>query len=341
MKKNVNKEILIGSIVLIALSILAITLIVRKEMPKKEEMNIVNEQAQVESMDEVPAENEAAFELYRDVETDEIEIETETEEPKKTNVPNNITKKSKSDITVSQVEEYMVEPKQVAYTGEELWQLEELFHYWNDYQLDAVDDLIRLPRVRTLTNELSGTNGFYYYGDVDKNGKPNGKGIAVYADNAYYCGEWSNGKRHGNGMWLQIFPDKLGTVNGVFGVEEHNYNGKWSNDYPNGKGQEHISYVYDEIENSGKLDCIIANVIGNFKDGYYDGELYIMTFESENSQIDWEAEAKRGTFEYCENKESALGERCVWELMTDKEDIYFWMHPDENVNHGIYGLKKK
>ena len=338
MKKSFDKEILIGACVLILLSILAAVLIIRRENPNKKsnQVKIEAEVVETQSEDEVYVE-EAAYDLYREVETEEIIIE----EPDNSIVPDNITKTTKEEVKDTKLDEYMLDTKLFTYTGDDMWQLEELYHYWSDYQLDAVDDLIRLPRVRTMTNELSGSNGFYYYGDVDKNGMPSGKGIAVYANNAYYCGEWANGKRHGNGMWIQVFPDKLGVVNGVSGVEEHNYNGTWANDYPNGNGQEHISYVYDEVQKDKNTKYMISNVIGSFKDGYYDGELYIMTTESENDQNDWEAKAKKGTYEYWENKQSASGEKCVWKKMKEKEDIYYWIHPDDNVNHGIYGLKKK
>ena len=163
-------------------------------------------------------------------------------------------------------------------------------------------------------------------------------GVAVYANNTYYCGDWKNGKRHGKGMWLRLFPDKPSTVNGVTGVLEHSYNGQWENDLPNGNGQEHIEYDLEVMEGSD----IILNVIGSFKDGYYNGELYIMTIEKSGSTTDWEASAQKGVFDYFHNRYSTTGKLPVWERMEEVEEgtQYRWLDEPENVNWGISGLKK-
>ena len=141
-------------------------------------------------------------------------------------------------------------------------------------------------------------------------------------------------------MYWKIYPDKTGSLNGVSGVIEHIYNGNWLNDYPNGEGQEHITYDCDFIDG----DYIIANVIGTFKDGYYDGELYIMTIDDEGDTTDWEAEASAGTFKYYDKTYSAMGRRKVWKLIKEEEalgdDNFAWIYEKENVNYGIFGLKK-
>lgn len=341
MKELKNKEIIIGLIVLIVLSIVAIVLILRREFPEEEKwvktepIEMAEESIDTESA--VDTQNKARVEAA--VENKNLGIIDE----KTTDTPVVISNNEKAEIALFEEHkagEYHSQPDLKEYTGDEMWQLEEIYYYWDEYKLEAVEDLIRLPRVRTLTNELSGTNHFYYYGDVDSKGNPHGKGIAVYADNAYYFGKWKDGKRSGDGMYWKIYPDKTGMLNGVPGVTEHIYNGDWLNDYPNGEGQEHISYDCDIMDG----EYVINNVIGNFKDGYYDGELYIMEIEGEHNTTDWEATAQSGVFDYYGDTKSASGRRKVWKRMKESsshgEDNYAWLYEEENKGFGVYGLKK-
>ena len=347
MKEIKNKEIIIGLIALIILCIVAIVLIIRRESPKDtadnsavvvEEKIEYNEEADVQLSEEQKGVSEVE---KAQAAIDNLAI---TDEP---DAEDSVKKESasveKAELALYEEAEvlaeggYHTEPELKAYTGEDMWQLEELYNYWIDYKLEAVDDLIRLPRVRTLTNELKGTNYFYYYGQTDSKGRPSGRGLAVYADNTYYCGDWKEGKRSGQGMYLKIFPDKAGVINGVNGVLEHMYNGSWANDYPNGEGQEHYSFDYDVL----KGDILIANVIGSFKDGYYDGELYIMTTDDEEETTDWKATAVRGVFDYCDRSISASGKRTVWEKTkpNGEQDDFYWLDEPENTGFGIFGLK--
>lgn len=346
MKELKNKEIIIGLIVLIVLSIVALFLIFRRENPKDTADNAkmaVGEPIEYDKEAMEVEEPQAALEVEKaQVIADNLAIKDEPDAEVK-NAEDSVKKENsfaqKAELALYSKEEegYHTNPQRKEYTGEDMWQLEELYNYWIDYKLDAVDDLIRLPRVRTLTNELKGTNYFYYYGQTDSKGRPSGSGLAVYADNAYYCGDWKDGKRSGQGMYLKIFPDKAGTINGVNGITEHMYNGSWVNDYPNGEGQEHFSFDYDVLEG----DCIIANVIGNFSDGYYDGELYIMTTDDDKETTDWEATAVRGVFDYCDRSISASGKRTVWEKTkpSGEQDDFYWLDEPENTGFGIFGLK--
>ena len=313
-----NKEVIAGLIILILLSITAMILIVRKELNSD---IVLPSQTDIEKNNEIDKEETKVIE-------DNSSISTVTE--MENNTTESITKDSDS------ISEKYVSATLKEYTTDD-WQLKELFYYWDEYQLDAVEDLIRLERVRVITNELAGTNNYYYYGEKDGSGKPNGNGLAVYANNAYYCGEWKNGLRSGEGMWLQIFPDETATINKVKGVKEHLYNGMFENDYPNGSGQEHFEYDIDLLN----TDDAIANAIGTFKDGYYDGDMYIMTISTLNSTTDWNAKAKKGVFIPLEDKKSTTGQEPVWEKSEgDEEDIYYWMLPSTNHEFGICGLKK-
>lgn len=339
MKELKNKEVIIGLIILIVLCCISLVLILKREFPRNQADNLVVEEMSIEYADVSEHKEENIKEPAVEVVNTEDVVQTEKES---ISVNQNEKADSIQKLGINDDAEpgsvYYTSPKYEAYTGEEMWQLEELFFYWDDYQLEAVDDLIRLPRLRTaFTNELEGTNQFYYYGSFNGNGQPDGKGVAVYENNTYYCGEWKNGKRHGKGMWLQIFPDKTSTINGVTGVLEHSYNGQWQNDLPNGEGQEHFVYDFEKMNGSD----IILNVIGSFKDGYYDGELYIITTEGVENSTDWEATAQKGVFSYYHDRYNAMKALPVWKKMRESSEMeYRWLTEKENVNWGISGLKK-
>ena len=55
-------------------------------------------------------------------------------------------------------------------------QLQEMFTYWNDGNLDAVRDLAHLPRFEAMSYDLKDGKDFIYYGDLSSEGKPEGKG---------------------------------------------------------------------------------------------------------------------------------------------------------------------
>ncbi len=348
MKELKNKEVIIGLAALIVLCIIAIFLILKREFPQEQKNVVSVEEINIEETAEeenggfdtnekeqlLAEEAEYALEAENELKLAQ-EVQTEQKQSSDAESMNNLGLEEFGD----QLNEYYTSPQYAEYTGEDMWQLEELFYYWDEYKLDAVDDLIRLPRLRTaFTNELTGTNQFHYYGSFNGNGQPEGRGVAVYENNTYYCGDWKNGKRHGRGMWLQIFPDKPSTVNGVTGVVVHSYNGLWENDFPNGEGQEHFEYDLEEMEG----EDIILNVIGSFKDGYYDGELYIMTIAKTGSTTDWDADAQRGSFVYVHDQYGTTGKLPVWRRMEEVTEgsKYRWMAESENVNWGISGLKK-
>jgi hypothetical protein len=168
-------------------------------------------------------------------------------------------------------------------------QLQEMYTYWNDGNTAAVRDLAHLERFEVMSFSLTGTNDFYYYGDKNDLGQPNGTGIAVYANDQYYFGGWENGKRSGNGTWISFYPSYSEYV-----VTEHLYTGGWAEDLPCGEGQEHYDYDYSKMNSA---DVYLQNAIGTFKDGLYDGEMYIITVDMNEQTTEWDGTCTNGTWD--------------------------------------------
>lgn len=323
-----DKEVVIGLIVIIILAVIALSLLIRREVQHQK-----NELVLTEAKDE----------MIGSISKEKIEtVAEEAEEIVIQDTAEIASFKQEKEISLYSIlgdEKYsqcfLTERKQ------DDGQLKELFEYWDAYKLDAVAELIRLERLQKVSGELEGTNKFYYYGEVDRLGRPNGKGLAVYEDNTYYCGEWRDGLRHGKGMWLEvaIYTEENAEYN--LGVIEHSYSGQWSKDLPNGEGQEHFSYDLRLLRQENMKDgkCI-TNVIGNFKDGYYNGEMYIMTTDAGQKSSDWYGTCENGVW-----KPIKIGSTtdAVWESSekdSNGNPMFHYLFPKENQNYGIMGLKK-
>ena len=213
-------------------------------------------------------------------------------------------------------------------------QMEELLSYWAPYNLAAVDDLIRLPRYRYVSQMLNGTNDFYYIGDTLEDGTPNGKGLAVYGNDRYYYGDFVNGLREGNGTWIQVFVKNGGYSRRNNGIIYHSYAGSWKNNLPDGEGHEHISF--DEQYQKERLT---TNVIGNFSEGYYQGPIYLTTTGPESGVQEWNAEADHGTFLQATDSYPKYedGELPVAKNVAYPDD-YIWMIAANNARQGVTGL---
>lgn len=220
----------------------------------------------------------------------------------------------------------------ISYTKEFI--LNEMLPYFADNNLEAVWDLAHLNRYVKLSAGLKGTNSFYYRGDVDASGAPDGRGLAIYEDNTYYYGSWSHGVRSGDGRWYRFYigaDDKI-TKNKVY--QAHSYSGMWSNDLPNGEGAEHYDVDVSKLD---VRERTMQNVIGNFNNGLYDGEMYANTVDYTGTVEEWEGVASNGVFTLWRDM-SAIGECSVWRKL--KEDQYMDIDKDDNKNQGIRELLK-
>lgn len=118
--------------------------------------------------------------------------------------------------------------------------------------------------------EMVDDSDYKYIYFPDNNSNQTGKGIALYyVDSstygklfAYY-GDFENGLRSGNGIWM-----------GANGIQYYWFEGAWSNDAPNGSGK--IMIVKDESKIAKEPNhtyAIEIETAGSFKNGLYHGDI--------------------------------------------------------------------
>ncbi len=221
----------------------------------------------------------------------------------------------------------------IAYHKEE--QLRDMMAYWADNNQKALDDLAYLDHYIAMSYSLRGTSDFYYYGDTDSKGNPGGKGIAVYADNQYYYGDWKDGVRSGNGTWIHYHIHLTENKNDLYTY--HQYTGSWAGDLPEGEGSEH--YDYDKSLLQERVSYV-ANLIGSYAKGLVNGKFYMTSIYADESSKEWNAEAKNGVWNYLTDVKDKKGNRAVYVDVNDP-DNYTWMHPKNNANIGVPCLLSK
>lgn len=213
--------------------------------------------------------------------------------------------------------------------------LNEAFPYFTDNNQGAIWDLAHLKRYVKLSSELKDTNQYYYTGDVNDDGRPDGKGLAIYEDNSYYYGDWVNGARSGKGRWFRFYINEKSKRNANGKYLAHSYDGEWINDLPSGHGAEHYDVDISKLEGGER---ILQNVVGGFKNGLYDGELYSNTVNYIGTVEEWDGVASKGVFSLWRDM-SAIGECSVWRSKDDP-DLCLDIDKSENKNQGIQELLK-
>ena len=208
--------------------------------------------------------------------------------------------------------------------------LKEMEGYFSENHNEAIKDLAYLDRYIAMSYSLNFTNeDCYYYGDVDSEGRPDGKGIAVYSDNRYYYGDFVHGQRSGSGKWVHFhIHDESDTRDKLI---YHEYQGEFKNDKPNGQGQDHYEYRSELLSPNKNY---ITNYICSYKDGLIDGSVYCTSTDKDGDYHDWEGMAKNGSFEYISESRDNLKRGPV---MTDREnpDSYMWISEKDNKNIGV------
>lgn len=239
-----------------------------------------------------------------------------------------------SDKTAVVVDGDVEDENDVSYSKEFI--LSEAYPYFEANNQDAIWDLAHLKRYVKLSAGLKATNQYYYMGDVDSNGKPSGKGLAIYEDNSYYYGSWTDGVRDGTGTWFRFYINEKSKRNAMGKYTSHSYAGEWADDLPSGQGAEHYDVNISRLEPG---ESIMQNVVGGFKNGLYDGEVYGYTVDYTGTVGEWDGAASKGVFSLWRDM-SSIGECSVWR---NKEDHTQYMDIDQsqNQNQGIQELIKQ
>lgn len=215
----------------------------------------------------------------------------------------------------------------VTYNKEE--QLKEMMTYWADNNQKALDDLANLDRFKAMSWALKNTKDYYYYGDKNASGLPEGKGIAVYADNQYYYGDWKNGVRSGGGTWMHYHIHNATNNKDIYLY--HQYAGLWADDLPEGEGSEHYDYDMDLLKENAYY---YTNLIGSYSKGLVNGEFYLTSIDANDNFKEWYGDADHGSWLYKSENKDKVGRRTV-HVSTSDPDNYIWMSPKENKDIGI------
>ncbi|MDE6847346.1 MAG: hypothetical protein K2J99_16490 [Lachnospiraceae bacterium] len=213
--------------------------------------------------------------------------------------------------------------------------LNEALPYFADNNQDAIWDLAHLKRYVKLSEELKNTDQYYYKGDVNSDGRPDGQGLAIYENNSYYYGEWVDGVRSGTGTWYRFYIGKINKSNAMGKYIAHSYAGSWANDLPDGQGAEHFDVDISKLK---AHERILQNVVGNFSGGLYDGELYMNTVDYTGNVEEWSGVTEKGVFTLWRDM-SAIGECAVWRK-NDDHSLCIDIDKSENKNQGLRELLK-
>ena len=264
---------------------------------------------------------------------DESEVKEDMSQPEIKEEPETETASVSADSDKTAIVVDVEDENDISYSKEYI--LNEALPYFADNNQDAIWDLAHLKRYVKLSEELKNTDQYYYKGDVNSDGKPDGLGLAIYENNSYYYGEWSDGMRSGTGTWYRFYIGKINKSNAMGKYMAHSYVGSWANDLPNGQGAEHFDVDVSKLK---VRERILQNVIGNFSDGLYDGELYANTVDYTGTVEEWNGVTNKGVFTLWRDM-SAIGECAVWQ---NKDDLSLCIDIDksENKNQGLRELLK-
>lgn len=161
-----------------------------------------------------------------------------------------------------------LENQQNAAEYEEL--LSELYDVLESGDTETAEELIKQDEYIEMNDGVK--DGPLYYDEEE------GVGLGVYPDGYYYFGEWKDGMRSGHGIWMKTAfndPEDIG--------ERYIFEGEWSEDKPNGKGEE-IYQVRQHGNYSGPY-VKIQETSGNFVNGLGEGQVTEVNYSS-NGKIE-------------------------------------------------------
>lgn len=330
--KNLKLKVLIlfGVLFLVVLVLIIVLLFMNKSDDESDLQNNIVEYSQQEIATAEPIPTPEIIEEPTATPEEKV-IDREEEETPEPEITPALTPVASPTPNAPFMEVNSKEAKKIKKTSYDIKRnLSELEGYFDANNLEAMNDLAHLDRYVAMSLNLDyGSCEYAYYGDTNAEGKPHGKGIAVYADNQYYSGQWVNGKREGAGVWVHyhIHFEKNYQDPVIF----HEFIGNFKNDLPDGHGQDH--YEYDTIRmQPGK--SYFSNVIGDYSKGYVNGEMYVTTQNKENNWMEFTGTAKAGSFESLGANSDPKAQIPVL-MDTHNPDNYYWLYGYENKNIGV------
>ena len=114
----------------------------------------------------------------------------------------------------------------------------------------------------------------------------------------------------------------------------HSYRGGWKADLPEGEGHEQFEINTEMTEKESRY---FQNVMGNFHEGLYDGEMYLITIDGAGNVREWNGVASQGTFESHKGRDQE-GRVPVCRSVPDP-DSHLWIAPLANKELGIVELR--
>lgn len=344
--KNKAKLITLGIAVLLIVIVCGISLVIHMMNKKGNEDSSSKLQSDImEYASSTQEQTVTAEDITEKKEQEEKEQEEKEQAEKEASEPAVVVEKEEVKEEVTIIEETASEQKATAEwqkdAKEDLStvkvdlprQMSEMKGYWEAGNMEAVEDLAYLPRYRAASQQLAGTTKYFYYGDTDGSNRPHGVGLAMYTDNQYYYGEWEDGVRSGDGMWIKfyVYDQNAKAKDSIY--LQHSYSGNWSGDLPGGEGAEHYDFIDENLEEGVEYN---RNFIGNFKNGLYDGEIYITNWRSDGNIREWTGTAKNGVWQPMGEKDNKGQYPVIVEITNP--DNYQWMPEKLNKNQGVDGL---
>lgn len=334
LQKPIMTKILLGVIAVLLICVLVLLTIVASNRKNSEDktdqdlqQSITDYAKEQQDLEEQVLEEEEDKPVAVEPLTEETE---EEEEPEEEDEEELVSADNEKTAIVVDIEDENDE----AYTKEYI--LKEAYPFFADNNQEAIWDLAHLKRYVKLSKGLEGSGDYYYQGDVNSEGKPHGTGLAIYEKNSYYFGEWSNGVRNGKGTWFRFYINQKNKTNAMGIYMSHSYSGEWAGNLPNGQGAEH--YDVDISKLAPTQGRILQNVVGSFKNGLYDGDLYANTVDYIGNVQEWDGIAEEGVFRLWRDM-SAIGECSVWRYRDD-HSVCLDIDKSENKNQGIRELLK-
>ena len=191
---------------------------------------------------------------------EETEVPEETEEPIVTEEPAVTEEPIVTETPVVTEEPVVTEAPSVTKAPEQNNLMTQIENALNSYYLRGISNsILNIIKANSLSQIVNGETTFIQNGKI-VNSIESGVGMALYPNGYIYYGGWSNGLKHGKGIYLTSALN-----NGV--ANYYVYNGNWVADYPEGNG------VITSVNSFGQPNESSSVTSGTFTKGLEHGNM--------------------------------------------------------------------